>query len=70
MKSQGNQITKLKVKEVLLDHEIEGDTPWPEPEKPVMPEVSESTEEDGGITIEWDMTNKDEDNDSDQPKLF
>ena len=34
MKSQGNQMTKLKVKEIVLEHSIEGDEPWPEMEKP------------------------------------
>jgi topoisomerase-4 subunit A len=29
MKSQGNQIEKLKVKEIELTHPIEGSTPWP-----------------------------------------
>ncbi|MFT5860521.1 MAG: topoisomerase-4 subunit A [Flavobacteriaceae bacterium] len=68
MKSQGNQITKLKVKEILLDHDIDGDVPWPEPEKPVVPESTEETEEeDGGVTIEWDIKNED---DEDQAKLF
>jgi topoisomerase-4 subunit A len=31
MKAQGNQLTKLKVKEIVLTHSIEGDNePWPE----------------------------------------
>ena len=30
MKAQGNQLTKLKVKEVVLTHPIEGSEPWPE----------------------------------------
>ncbi|MCG8576179.1 MAG: DNA gyrase/topoisomerase IV subunit A [Flavobacteriales bacterium] len=42
MKSQGNKLTKLKVKEITLKHPIEGDEPWPEPEKPV--EEVEATE--------------------------
>lgn len=33
MKTQGNQLTKLKVKEITLPHAIAGDEPWPEPEK-------------------------------------
>ena len=70
MKSQGNQITKLKVKEILLDHDIEGDTPWPKPEKVTEPEVTESaTEEEGSVTIEWDISKK-EGEDEDQAKLF
>jgi topoisomerase-4 subunit A len=71
MKSQGNQITKLKVKEILLDHDVEGDVPWPEPEKPEIPlNLGEDTEdEDGNVTIEWDLSKKDDD-DEEQPKLF
>jgi topoisomerase-4 subunit A len=74
MKSQGNQITKLKVKEIVLDHDIEGDIPWPEPEKKPAPtnedgsNSDDDNEEGGSPTVEWDMT-KDE-NDDDQPKLF
>lgn len=30
MRTQGNQLTKLKVKEVVLDHPIGGDEPWPD----------------------------------------
>lgn len=68
MKSQGNQITKLKVKEIILDHSIEGDIPWPEPE-PVSFEDEDADpddEEGGSPTIEWDMGNGDDD----QPTLF
>ena len=32
MKSQGNQIEKLKVKEIELTHPVEGSTPWPDEE--------------------------------------
>lgn len=70
MKSLGNQITKLKVKEIVLDHDIEGDIPWPEPEKKPRPqedEDSDSDDEEGGSpTVEWDLNNDDDD----QPKLF
>jgi topoisomerase-4 subunit A len=66
MKAQGNQITKLKVKEIVLDHPIDGDEPWPEPEQPEMEENLDLDEEEGGgPTIEWDM-----DEDADQGKLF
>ncbi len=70
MKAQGNQITKLKVKEIVLDHEIEGDEPWPEEEEPetVVSEddndSSEDSDDEGSVTMEWDL------NDDDQPKLF
>ncbi len=32
MKTLGNQLTKLKVKEIELTHPIEGDKPWPKEE--------------------------------------
>ena len=68
MKAQGNQITKLKVKEILLEHPIEGDEPWPEEvinEESEDVDVSELESEEGGsTTVEWDMDNED------QPKLF
>ncbi|MFZ9027833.1 MAG: DNA gyrase/topoisomerase IV subunit A [Crocinitomicaceae bacterium] len=68
MKAQGNQLTKLKVKEILLEHEIEGDEPWPEDannEDQANEETLETGSEEGGsTTVEWDM------DDEDQPKLF
>ena len=75
MKAQGNQLTKLKVKEVVLTHPIEGDEPWPEEEST---EVIESidNEVDGeetdtpsdGTTVEWDFTKSKDD--EDQMTLF
>jgi topoisomerase-4 subunit A len=75
MKAQGNQLTKLKVKEVVLTHPIEGDEPWPEEE---ATEVIESidNEVDGeetdtpsdGTTVEWDFTKSKDD--EDQMTLF
>ncbi|MFT7343530.1 MAG: topoisomerase-4 subunit A [Lentimonas sp.] len=74
MKAQGNQLTKLKVKEVVLTHAIEGDEPWPEVKNETPKQDDEETEEDQDKpsdddtpTIEWDMTKPDDD---DQPKLF
>lgn len=32
MKAQGNQLTKLKIKEIELTHPIEGNEPWPDDE--------------------------------------
>ena len=76
MKAQGNQVTKLKVKEIILDHAIEGDEPWPEVEKEeVKPEAMEQTEEIEGAEdekpqkMEWDVS-KDEEEDPKQEKLF
>ncbi len=70
MKSQGNQMTKLKVKEIVLEHSIEGDEPWPEMEKPkTINEDGEEVEDDEeSTTIEWDIKNDDDDNV--QPRLF
>lgn len=86
MKAQGNQLTKLKVKEIVLTHSIEGEEePWPE-DVDAGTEVEEiidsandsevdnvendstnSSENNGGNTIEWDFTKNDEE---DQMTLF
>ena len=67
MKSAGNQLTKLKIKEVELLHEINGGIPWPEPEvveeEVILPSESElesevNTTDDGSIEVEWDLTKK------------
>ena len=75
MKAQGNQLTKLKVKEVVLTHPVEGDEPWPEDEiETIDPETTEiDDQEDGedttsdGTSIEWDFTKGE---DEDQMTLF
>ncbi len=79
MKSQGNQMTKLKVKEIVLDHPIEGDEPWPEEENEPTPTDTDDTDEGddtseggegsegGSNVIEWDLKRDDDDV---QPKLF
>jgi topoisomerase-4 subunit A len=66
MKAQGNQVTKLKVKEIVLEHPVEGDEPWPEDVKIEADDAEENDEsdDDDDNTIEWDLT------DDDQPKLF
>jgi len=80
MKAQGNQLTKLKVKEIVLTHSIEGDEPWPELQKKVESARDESEDEetdeddskddeddtDDDNTMEWNITKEDDD----QPKLF
>ncbi len=78
MKAQGNQLTKLKVKEIVLNHPIEGNEPWPEPEKKASPiledddlegeDQNENFDEDSP-TIEWDLK-KNEDDEDVQPTLF
>ncbi len=71
MKAQGNQVTKLKVKEIVLEHPIDGGEPWPEDVKPESDndDSKEDSSEETGNTIEWDLSKKDKDDD-DQPKLF
>jgi len=70
MKAQGNQLTKLKVKEIVLTHPIEGKIPWPEEAKNEegSEELSlEALSEEGDTpTMEWDVTPGEED----QPSLF
>ena len=75
MKAQGNQLTKLKVKEVVLTHPVEGDEPWPEDEiETIDPEATEIDDQENGentasdgTTIEWDFTKGEDD---DQMTLF
>ncbi|MGB1102191.1 MAG: DNA gyrase/topoisomerase IV subunit A [Crocinitomicaceae bacterium] len=82
MKTLGNQLTKLKVKEITLNHEIDGGEPWPEPEPEEVSNDNESQKEgsshDAPIEMEWDFTEtkkkknnpiKDDEDDS-QAKLF
>ena len=69
MKAQGNQMTKMKVKEIVLTHPIdESPEPWPQAE-----EIFEETEllEDEAETpsMEWDLS-KNEDDNPDQIPLF
>jgi len=79
MKAQGNQLTKLKVKEIVLTHEIEGDEPWPEDVQAEGPDADDDADsaidmEDGeegsdGTTIEWDLTKKPEDEDDEDGQI-
>ncbi len=78
MKAQGNQLTKLKVKEIVLTQPLEGEETWPVEEKPLKLEDDDSDDDDDesddgeegsdGTTIEWDLTKDDEEDD--QMKLF
>lgn len=57
MKAQGNQVTKLKVKEIVLEHEIDGGEPWPEDVEEVTLDSNENAEEASEEnTVEWDFT--------------
>lgn len=79
MKAQGNQLTKLKVKEIVLTHEIEGEEPWPEDVQVESPDTDDDTDaaidteegEEGedGTTIEWDLTKKPEDEDDEDGQI-
>jgi len=64
MKAQGNQVTKLKVKEITLEIPAEGMEPWPE-DVVVESDVNSDVDSDDS-KMEWDTT----DGDDDQPKLF
>lgn len=78
MKAQGNQLTKLKIKEVVLAHPIEGDIPWPEDEALDLDLDSDSDVDSDDIdavdgeapTIEWDLSKPSEDDEDNQPTLF
>lgn len=77
MKAQGNQLTKLKIKEVVLAHPIEGDIPWPEDEALDLDLDSDVDSDDidavdgEAPTIEWDLSKPSENDDEDnQPTLF
>lgn len=78
MKAIGNQLTKLKTKEIQLVGPIEGEEPWPDVEKKPEP-IDDSESEDDTITaedeapfeVEWDMTKDDDlDDELGQAKLF
>ncbi len=69
MKAQGNQLTKLKVKEIVLTHPIdEGKEPWPEEIQESELTISDDATDEEAPTMEWDITT-DED-DEGQPTLF
>ncbi|HNS43440.1 MAG TPA: DNA gyrase/topoisomerase IV subunit A, partial [Taishania sp.] len=75
MKAQGNQLTKLKVKEVLIEIPEGGEEPWPEANNDVAASTTENENleldndsNDGEApTMEWDLTKDEDDN---QPSLF
>lgn len=74
MKAIGNQLTKLKTKEIQLIGPIEGEEPWPEPEKPIELEVGEAPvgDDETPFEIEWDLgkESEDDDDEKEQMKLF
>ncbi len=79
MKAQGNQITKLKVKEIVVDEPEDGFEPWPDEVQEEEPDNETEENDEGGaekkdngsgdeesVTIEWEI-NTDDDG---QSKLF
>ena len=68
MKSQGNQITKLKVKEIVVNIPEGGEEEWPKLESEEEQDII-SEEDKPATTVEWDVQ-KGEDEDPDQAKLF
>jgi topoisomerase-4 subunit A len=81
MKSQGNQLTNLAIKEVILTHPIKGDEPWPdeiEEQEQEEENIEDNNIEEGPVEMEWEIKPKknkqgpikDADDDDVQPKLF
>lgn len=68
MKSQGNQITKLKVKEIVVNIPEGGEEEWPKLESEEEQDII-SEEDKPATTVEWDVQ-KGEGEDPDQAKLF
>ena len=69
MKAQGNQMTKMKVKEIVLTHPIdESPEPWPV-EEVLEIEGQQAEDEAEPASMEWDLSKKEDDN-PDQIPLF
>ena len=69
MKAQGNQMTKMKVKEIVLTHPIdESPEPWPV-EEALEIEDQQAEDEAEPASMEWDLSKKEDDN-PDQIPLF
>jgi topoisomerase IV subunit A len=69
MKAQGNQMTKMKVKEIVLTHPIdESPEPWPQAEE-ILEETELPEDEAETPSMEWDLS-KNEDDNPDQIPLF
>ncbi|MEN9940875.1 MAG: hypothetical protein RL286_371 [Bacteroidota bacterium] len=70
MKAQGNQLTKMKVKEIVLTHPIdEGKEPWPNAQEEEIIDELDPIEDAETPSMEWDLT-KNEDDNPDQIPLF
>lgn len=74
MKAIGNQLTKLKTKEIQLVGPVEGEEPWPiEEPKDQNGKEEMSADDEAPFEVEWDMTKDDQEEDdeeSGQAKLF
>lgn len=74
MKAIGNQLTKLKTKEIQLVGPVEGEEPWPiEEPKDQNGKEEISADDEAPFEVEWDMTKDDQEEDdeeSGQAKLF
>jgi topoisomerase-4 subunit A len=69
MKAQGNQMTKMKVKEIVLTHPIdESPEPWPQAEE-ILEETELLEDEAETPSMEWDLS-KNEDDNPDHIPLF
>ncbi|MFT4601381.1 MAG: topoisomerase-4 subunit A [Arenicella sp.] len=76
MKSQGNQLTKLTVKEIVLVGPVEGVEPWPMPEPPVEIDTPLNDEgesvaavaDEGPVEMEWDITDDKKGDETDEAK--
>jgi topoisomerase-4 subunit A len=70
MKAQGNQLTKMKVKEIVLTHPIdEGKEPWPNAQEEEILDELDPIDDAETPSMEWDLT-KNEDDNPDQIPLF
>jgi topoisomerase-4 subunit A len=70
MKAQGNQLTKMKVKEIVLTHPIdEGKEPWPNAQEEEILDELDPIEDAETPSMEWDLTKNADDN-PDQIPLF
>jgi topoisomerase-4 subunit A len=69
LKAQGNQLTKLKIKEIVLIEPDGGHEPWPDEVDEIKLESDNDNSEEDGTTVEWDFT-KTDDEDQEQLDLF
>jgi topoisomerase-4 subunit A len=69
LKAQGNQLTKLKIKEIVLTEPDGGHEPWPDEVDEIKLESDNDNSEEDGTTVEWDFT-KTDDEDQEQLDLF